>query len=227
MRGIPPSPKRLGKSSQKRIPNAQFPTQGALARRSRAEYGEGMNGSLAVQSDFISIADYLAGEEEAAERHEYFDGQVLAMAGASEAHEIVAGNLFALLLAHIRGRGCRVFKGDMKVQLQLHQKDLFYYPDIMVVCDSSDREPLYKTKPKVLVEVMSDYNKDHVEKLFAYQQIETLEDYLIIDQNAKQAEAWIYRRAGGWNKEEGVRDGRIYLPSLGFETDLMPLYEME
>ncbi len=186
-----------------------------------------MNGSLAFQSDFISVSDYLEGEEEADERHEYFDGQVVAMAGASEAHEIVAGNLFALLLAHIRGRGCRVFKGEMKVRLQLHGKDLFYYPDIMVVCDRSDREPLYKEMPKVIVEVMSDYNKDHVEKLFAYQQIPTLEEYLIIDQNPKLQEVWIYRRVGGWGKEEGMSAGKIRLSCLDFATELSPLYSME
>jgi len=186
-----------------------------------------MSASLAMHSNFIPVSDYLEGEEEAAERHEYFDGQVLAMAGASEAHEILSLNLAALLLAHIRGRGCRVFKGDMKVRLQLHRKDLFYYPDIMVVFDGSDREALYKEKPKVIVEVMSDYNKDHVEKLFAYQQIPTLEDYLIIDQDPKTAEAWIYRRAGGWDKEEGATQGVIRLPSIGFETELRPLYTME
>src|SRR5687767_11544927 len=130
-----------------------------------------MSGNPAYQPDSLSVAEYLKGEREAEERHEYIDGHVYAMAGASEQHEIVAGNLFATLHAHMRGKGCRVFKGDMKVRLQLNQADLFYYPDVMVVCDSADAHPLYKTSPRLIVEVMSDYKADHVEKLFAYQQI--------------------------------------------------------
>jgi len=97
----------------------------------------------------------------------------------------------------------------------------------MVVCDHSDRQPLYKEKPKVLVEIMRDYNKDHVEKLFAYQQVPTLAEYLIIDQDPKVAQAWLYRRASGWEKEEAASDGKIQLASLGFETELRPLYSME
>ncbi len=176
---------------------------------------------------FIRAADYLAGEEESEIRHEYVGGRVFAMAGASEPHEIVAGNLFAAILGHIRGRGCRVFKGDMKVHLFLNQQDLFYYPDIMVVCDPEDREPAYKDYPKVLVEVMTDYKQDHVEKLFAYQQIGSLEEYLVIDQEPKRPRAWIYRRETGWKQEDGAPDGVLRLASLGFETQLRDLYVME
>lgn len=176
---------------------------------------------------FIRVEDYLAGEEESEIRHEYVGGRVFAMAGASEPHEIVALNLASALLNHVRGRGCRVFKGDMKVRLFLNQQDLFCYPDIMVVCDPADREPSYKKRPKVLVEIMADYKQDHVEKLFAYQQIESLEEYLIVDQNPDQARAWLYRRETGWQQEDGAPDGKLQLGSLGFETALKELYVTE
>lgn len=186
-----------------------------------------MGSALRKQEFYISVKDYLEREVLAEERHEYIAGQVYAMPGATENHEIVALNLLAAILVHIRGKGCRIFKGDMKVALRLNREDLFYYPDIMVVCDKNDREPAYKTRPKVLVEVMTEYKADHVEKLFAYQQIETLEEYLIIDQNPEKPGAWIYRRKSGWQKEEGAPDGMVTLDCLGFQTPLADLYIME
>lgn len=176
---------------------------------------------------FLSVDDYLDGETLAEERHEYIAGQVYATAGASEDHEVVAGNLFAAILAHLRGQRCRVFKGDMKVRLKLNLQDLFYYPDIMVVRDPGDREPAFKSRPKVIVEVMTDYKSDHVEKLFAYQQIESLEEHLIIGQDAAKPQAWIYRRKNGWQKEEGAPEGVVGLECLGFRSLLADLYVME
>ena len=177
--------------------------------------------------DFLFVKEYLEREQLAEERHEYVNGQVFTMPGASEQHEIVAGNLSAFMLFHLRGKRCRVFKGDMKVRLQLHEKDLFYYPDIMVVCDPEDSEPLFKTRPKVIVDVMTEYKSDHVEKLFAYQQIETLEEYLVIDQDPKRQQAWLYRKDRGWRVSNGAPDGVIQLESLGFSHPLADLYVME
>ena len=85
--------------------------------------------------------EYLLWEEAQEERHEYLNGEVVAMAGASENHEIVAGNVFAEILMHLRGKGCRVFKGDMKLRFQAGSVDLSYYPDVMVVCDPADEHP--------------------------------------------------------------------------------------
>jgi Uma2 family endonuclease len=180
-----------------------------------------------MDPDFITVEEYLSGEELAEERHVYINGQVFAMAGATEQHEIVSGNLFAAMLAHLRGKGCKVFKGDMKVRLHLNQKDLFYYPDIMVVCDPSDREPAYKERPRIIVEVMTEYKSDHVEKLFAYQQIPTLEEYLVISQDPKHPEVWLYRRDANWGLVARTGDGMLRLDSIGFSHPVMDLYVMD
>ncbi|MBL9154689.1 MAG: hypothetical protein JNK37_19575 [Verrucomicrobiales bacterium] len=67
----------------------------------------------------------------------------------------------------------------------------------MVVCDPDDDGPLYKTRPKVLCEVMTDFKKDHLEKLFVNEQIQSQEDSLVVDQNPRQPRAWLYRRENG------------------------------
>ena len=134
-----------------------------------------MSGAVHHLKNWISFSEYATGETVAEERHEYVDGKGFAVAGAGENHEIVASNLFAAIHQHMKGKGCRVFKGDMKLKIALHRRDLGYYPDIMVTCDPKDTDQNFKTSPKLLIEVMSNYRIDHVKKLFAYQQIPALE----------------------------------------------------
>jgi hypothetical protein len=76
----------------------------------------------------MSFEEYLLWEDAQGERHEYANGQVVAMAGASDPHEFVALNLAALLLGHLRGKGYRVYKGDMKLRYRAGETDLSYYP---------------------------------------------------------------------------------------------------
>lgn len=175
-------------------------------------------------ADFISFPLYLEGVKHAEQRHEYVDGKVFAMAGASEAHEIIALNLAGGLNLHLKGTPCRPFKGDMKLKLAIQGRDLAYYPDIMVVCDPADKHPFFKESPKVLIDVMNDYKADNLEKLFVYQQILSLEDYLVLDQNPANHQAWLYRRETGWQQENGAPDGIVHLASLDFETPLDALY---
>ena len=90
-----------------------------------------MTAAIKLHDDHISFENYLEGEKETEERHEYINGDVIAMAGASDDHELVAMNLAAEIHGHLRGKGCRVYKGDMKLRFQADQIDLTYYPDVM------------------------------------------------------------------------------------------------
>lgn len=154
---------------------------------------------------YITEAEYLEGERLAEVKHEYYDGQVHAMAGASEGHELVALNIASSLLTHLRGKGCRVFKSDMKLRVLFRGKTLYYYPDVMVACDPADDQPLYRERPKLLIEVLSeDWKKDIVEKAAVYSRIPSLEEYVVIDPNPAAPEAQISRRDNGWEPVEIV-----------------------
>jgi Uma2 family endonuclease len=172
----------------------------------------------------MSFEEYLLWEDAQEERHEYVNGQVVAMAGASDPHELVALNLAAALLGHIRGKGCRVYKGDMKLRYRAGEVDLSYYPDVMVVCDPADAHGAYKERPKLLAEVMTRFKTDHFEKLFVYKQIESLEEYLVLSQDADQPAAWIYRRADEWKMPEAIRSGAVELSSIGLSLTPEELY---
>ncbi len=173
----------------------------------------------------FTFQEYLIWEERNEEKHEFFDGSVYAMAGASDSHDLVTGNIFGELRQHLKGGPCRAYTADMKLKIQLQHADACYYPDTMVICDASDDHHSYKTKPQLIVEVLSNARRDKLEKLFMYQQIESLQEYLIIGQDLEKPEAWIYRRDNEWQPEVVSSGESIVVPSLNFEISLTSLYE--
>jgi len=175
---------------------------------------------------YIPVEDYLSGEQLSEVRHEYIGGEVYAMAGASKAHNAVAGNLFSALHAHLRGKRCRPFIGDVKVRLEVMGNDVFYYPDVVVGCDARDKHPHFMRFPTVIVEVLSDTTEriDRREKFWSYADIETLEEYVLVAQDKR--EVTVFRRANQWQAEvlRGKR-GALRLASLKFTQPLADIYE--
>lgn len=86
--------------------------------------------SAQFKPDWLSVEDYLAFEKDSEIKHEYINGELYAMAGASARHNLIAGNLFARLLAHLRGSSCQVFFADVKLHLKELGVEIFYYPEI-------------------------------------------------------------------------------------------------
>lgn len=135
--------------------------------------------------------DYLARELDAAVRHEFVHGAVYAMAGGSANHNRIAGNLYARLLSAAEA-GCEPFISDMK--LRLDAGSLFYYPDVMLVCDPLDNEAYFKTSPCLIAEVLSPSTEstDRREKWAAYQKLPSLREYVLLAQDRLCIE--VYKR---------------------------------
>lgn len=176
--------------------------------------------------ELVSVADYLAGEPISEFRHEYIGGEIHTMAGASEEHNAISLNLATALQSHLKGRRCRAFIHDMKVRLQIAGDDIFYYPDVMVACDPRDTDRYFKRFPTVIVEVLSPETErtDRREKFLSYQQIETLEEYVLVAQD--KSEVTVFRRANQW-RPEIVRQASdsLNLSSLEFSLALVDLYD--
>lgn len=172
----------------------------------------------------LSVEDYIAGEDGAECRHEYIDGQVYAMTGASRAHGLILGNLHAMLHARARGGRCQLFINDMKVRLRICGQDIFYYPDLLLTCDPNDRETYYCTAPCLLIEVLSESTEriDRREKLLAYQSIPSLEAYWLVAQDKRCLE--VYRRRDQWHPEI-ITSGNLTLDCLEGELSLDAIYE--
>ncbi len=143
----------------------------------------------------LTEAEYLAFSATAPLRYEYIAGDLHAMAGGSQRHNQIALNLAARLLTHLVGKPCQVFISDMK--LHIAQDSVYYYPDVMVTCDAQGAvagSAQAVNDPVLLVEVLSPHTEtiDHREKLAAYRRIASVQEYLLLSQDAQHAE--LYRR---------------------------------
>jgi Uma2 family endonuclease len=149
---------------------------------------------------YFTPEDYLELERLSPIKHEYVQGQILAMAGASKAHGLIANNLSALLVSYLRGSGCLCFTSDMKMRIP--ELNLFYYPDLMVTCHESDRNSNqdFVLFPKLIIEVLSSSTEsfDRGEKFSNYKSIATLEEYILIHQDQVLVEQFERRSAQLW-----------------------------
>jgi Uma2 family endonuclease len=181
----------------------------------------------AVQSSFLSVEEYLAGEEQSEVRHEYLAGDTYAMAGGSAAHNTIALNVAAALRARLRGGPCRVFIADVKVRIVTAESgDIFYYPDVMVTCDPADNHTHFKTSPKLIVEVLSEGTEriERGEKFRTYIGLVSMEEYVLIAQEKR--EVTIFRRGTGWKAERSVEDGaKVELRSVGVSLEVGEVYD--
>ena len=180
-----------------------------------------------LHDDWISPEEYIESELKSEVRHEYLGGRVYSMPGASEEHNVVAGNIFAAFHAHLRGKPCRVFMNDMKCRIQSVGRDVFYYPDVMVTCGPRGEPRYFKRDPVIIFEVLSPDTEstDRREKFFAYTSIPTLEAYILVEQEKVGVTA--FRRAGeGWATEviEGG-EAVLQLPRIEMELPLALIYE--
>jgi Uma2 family endonuclease len=173
----------------------------------------------------LSVEEYLRGELASETRHEYIGGQVYAMVGASDAHNLIAMNLATALHGHLRGGPCQVFMADMKARVAIAGEDVFYYPDLLVSCRPDDRARYWRTHPCLIVEVLSETTArtDRREKLLAYREIDALEEYLLVDQDAPQVT--LLRRADAWQPRRLDAADTLRLDSVGLEIPVAEIYE--
>jgi Uma2 family endonuclease len=179
-----------------------------------------------VEHRGLSVEEYLEFEANSEHRHEFIDGAVYAMSGVSECHELIAGNLFAAIHGQVRGGPCRPYKSDFKLRLQIDQRDLFYYPDIMVACGREGVSSHYLTHPKLVFEVLSPSTEsiDRREKCLNYKQVATVEEYVLVSQDT--AQITIYRRAQTWTPRVLTGTGGIAtFESIGLSLSLGQIYE--
>ena len=170
----------------------------------------------------MSVADYLAFEQESDVRHELVDGYLYAMTGASDRHEEIAANLLAALHGHLRGSGCRVNGSNLKIRVG----DDFLYPDLFVRCATERGDPYFKTDPMLVIEVLSPSTQryDRGDERLAYQSLMALKELVLVAQDEPRIE--IHRRTSdGWEREiHQGQDGMLPLQSVGLQMPLAMIY---
>ncbi len=177
-------------------------------------------------SIYISPQEYLQAEQDSLIKHEYRQGLVYAMAGASNTHVLIAVNLVAMLRSYVRGSGCRVYTADTKVHID--SVESYYYPDVAISCDRRDREfKDFLRYPCLIVEVLSDTTEafDRGHKFEDYRHLESLQDYVLVSQTRKRVECFRRNTEGQWVLYSYGEGDEIYLASVDFRCGVLDVYE--
>ena len=184
---------------------------------------------LKANEKYISIEEYFARDDTAEHRSEYYRGDVFAMAGGTPNHNRITVNLSSLLNAQFLGGPCEAFSIDLRVQVA---KDTHYtYPDVVVVCgelEFADGRSDTITNPVVIMEVLSESTRDYDRgtKFTAYRGIETLTDYILIDQNAVHIEYFSKECDGTWRLREYFSTEEVVeIKSTGAMLPVNAIYE--
>ena len=161
--------------------------------------------AVAYGKEKMSIEAYLEMENAADEKHEYYKGEIFAMSGAKVSHNIIAGNLFALLFNKLKGKKCKPFNSDQRIHIP--SNSLFTYPDISIICGeviTLNNDDYNVLNPTVVVEVLSKSTKnyDRGEKFKLYRDIKTLKEYILVDSESIHIEIFRLNANSHWELEE-------------------------
>lgn len=173
---------------------------------------------------YISPEQYLDIEIQSPIRHEYRQGLVYAMAGGTDNHDRITLNFLSLINGHLGASECRFHSGNVKVN---YQKEFYYYPDAFVTCDLRDRNDRYvKRYPKLIAEVLSHSTQafDMGRKFEDYQQLESLEEYVLIYQDVHRVECRRHTSANIWEAVVYEVGDRVSLKSISLEFEIAELY---
>lgn len=163
-----------------------------------------------LQKEYFTIEKYLELERKSFEKHIYLDGEIIAMAGETEAHGIISVNLTGEFRQQLKGKPCMAFAKDMKVRsgagvdLSKSLKGFFSYPDIVIACGERQYHDKYRDillNPNVIVEVLSDSTEafDRGEKFRRFREnLPSLTDYVLVSQKEVVVEHYRRGENGEW-----------------------------
>lgn len=183
--------------------------------------------NLARKKESLTDAEYLRVERQASEKSEFINGRIVAMAGASENHNIISSNVFLEIGIQTKNTKCRAFSSDMRVKAE---KGNYYYPDVVVVCGERKYEDDKKDvliNPHVIIEVLSKSTKlkDRNEKFDSYTSLADLTDYVLIEQDTMRAEHYFKINERDWNfRLLTEKSDKLILRSINCEIMLEDIY---
>ena len=184
----------------------------------------------AVLREKLTVEQYLRDEKTSVDKRQYFRGEVFCMAGGSPAHSLITANVIGEFRAALRGSKCRVY--DSNLRIGIPRTTLYTYPDASVICGPPEYDPLDSNrqtvlKPKLLVEVLSPATEayDRGGKFASYRQIDSLQEYLLLSQDAARAETFLRQPDGAWRYLAVFgAEAFVQLASLGVQVRLAELY---
>ena len=176
-----------------------------------------------------TVDEYLAFERTSEEKHEYWNGEIFAMTGASRQHNRIAWNLVIALGPQLEQSGCEGYVGDMRVMIE--ESGLFTYPDLVVVCGEPsflvDQQPDTLLNPTLIAEILSPSTADYDRgsKFAHYRRLDSLKSYLLLAQDRVHVERFERQNDGTWVLSETDDPGaKLALPAVGVQLEINRLY---
>ncbi len=181
------------------------------------------------EKKYITVEEYLEAEVNSSERHEYYNGEIFAKAGASIEHNRISSNTLVELGSKLKGKNCVPYSADLRIKVS--KNELYTYPDISVICGEIKKsEDAFDTviNPTVLIEILSDATKDYDRgsKFKMYRDIPTLKDYILIDSTgSKFVEKYSMNDEGKWVLTDyGNNDAVLDIKSIGVSISMEDIY---
>ena len=176
----------------------------------------------------ISPQDYLALERISKEKHEYFQGKIVAMAGASLIHNRLVANLLGEIREALKNKPCEILPSDIRVSTP--SRESYMYPDAVIVCGQPEMEDdKFDTlkNPVVIFEILSPSTEDHDRgrKFFFYRQIPSFKEYILVDSTKPFVEISRQEENGAWKFETVTDpDGQLFISSIGISIPMAEVY---
>ncbi len=176
---------------------------------------------------FITLEEYFQQERTALERHEYFDGEVFAMAGGTAAHSIISANLLIEVGSQLRNSNCITYNSDMRIRTA--PSGLYSYADAVVSCGEAQMEEDTLLNPVVIVEILSKSTEsyDRGKKFELYRHIPSFREYLIVAQDRVYVEHHARESVGGkiWTMREHTNlEDVVVLQTINVRLRLPDIY---
>ncbi len=175
---------------------------------------------------YMNPEEYLEWEEKQPIKYEYINGEVFAMTGGTLNHNSITLNIASSLKNHLKGKGCKVFMSDAK--LQTFEKGNFFYPDVMVTCDQRDKKSSKMIKhPCLIIEVLSPGTGafDRGDKFKFYRRIDTLQEYVLIETESMNIDVFRLNESGVWELHSYEENQDLILTSVNFQCPISLVYE--
>ncbi len=176
--------------------------------------------------------EYLALEEVAEYKNEYYQGEIFAMAGGSVNHNLIAGNIYTALNLALKKTPFRAFINDMRVMVKMTKQNEFYtYPDVFVVCgkiELAEGRSDTITNPVLIIEVLSKSTEAHDrgDKFRLYQSIPTLQEYILVEQSSVYIDCYHKAEHRSWStKFFDSTDQMLKLKSIEIEIPVAEIYD--
>lgn len=184
-----------------------------------------------TQKHLYTVSEYLRLEEAATEKHEYRNGEIVAMAGGSPTHSLISLNLGGEIRNALKGKPCRAYDSNLRVRVP--KTGLYTYPDVTVICGEpkyvdTDVRPETVLNPRFVAEVLSPSTEsyDRGKKFTQYREIETLQEVVLVNQDTPEVERFRRNPQGVWVIESNVvgMNAHLVLDSLGISVPLAEIY---